>query len=112
MNRYESISIDNYTPVDPKQLFHIHVVILAPDFGIFESISIENSMDYKQHFFMYYCYLGGSMLVQVLREREDTKGEKSRDTGLITNEGVLKKEQDTASRGKDEWEDPCMVRNK
>ena len=54
---------ENYTPGDPKQLFHIHVVILAPDVGIFESISIENSMDYKQHFFMYYRYLGGSMLV-------------------------------------------------
>ena len=25
----------NYTPVDPKQLFHIHVVILAPDVGNF-----------------------------------------------------------------------------
>ena len=53
----------NYTPVDPKQFFHIHVVILAPDLGNFESISMGNSMNYKQHVFMYYCYLGGSMLV-------------------------------------------------
>ena len=53
----------NYTPVDPKQFFHIHVVILAPDVGNFESISMGNSMNYKQHVFMYYCYLGGSMLV-------------------------------------------------
>ena len=53
----------NYTPVDPKQFFHIHVVILAPDFGNFESVSMGNSMNYKQHVFMYYCYLGGSMLV-------------------------------------------------
>ena len=53
----------NYTPVDPKQFFHIHVVILAPDAGNFESISMGNSMNYKQHVFMYYCYLGGSMLV-------------------------------------------------
>ena len=52
-----------YTPVDPKQFFHIHVVILAPDVGNFESISMGNSMNYKQHVFMYYCYLGGSMLV-------------------------------------------------
>ena len=58
-----SLGALNYTPVDPKQLFHIHVVILALDVGNFESISIGNSMDYKQHFFMYYCYLGGSMLV-------------------------------------------------
>ena len=62
-------------------------------------------MDYKQHFFMYYRYLGGSMLVELLREQEDTKGEKNRDTGLITNEGVLKKQQGTASRGTYEWED-------
>ena len=48
----------NYTPVDPKQFFHIHVVILAPDVGNFESISMGNSMNYKQHVFMYYCYLG------------------------------------------------------
>ena len=54
---------ENYTPVDPKQFFHIHVVILAPDVGNFESISMGNSMNYKQHVFMYYCYLGGSMLV-------------------------------------------------
>ena len=53
----------NYTPVDPKQFFHIHVVILAPDVGNFESISMGNSMNYKQHVFMYCCYLGGSMLV-------------------------------------------------
>ena len=53
----------NYTPVDPKQFLQNHVVMLAPDVGKFESISTENSMDYKQHLFMYYCYLGGSMLV-------------------------------------------------
>ena len=53
----------HYTPVDPKQFFHIHVVLLAPDVGNFESISMGNSMNYKQHVFMYYCYLGGSMLV-------------------------------------------------
>ena len=45
------------------------------------------------------------MLVQLLREEEDTKGEKNRDRGLITNESVLKQEQDTASRGTYEWED-------
>ena len=45
------------------------------------------------------------MLVQLLREQEDTKGEKNRDRGLITNESVLKQEQDTASRGTYEWED-------
>ena len=57
------LPIKNYTPVDPKQFFHIHVVILAPDVGNFESISMGNSVNYKQHVFMYYCYLGGSMLV-------------------------------------------------
>ena len=45
------------------------------------------------------------MLVQLLREEEDTKGEKNRDRGLITNESVLKQEQDTASRGTCEWEE-------
>ena len=59
----EGVPKKNYTPVDPKQFFHIHVVILAPDVGNFESISMGNSMNYKQHVFMYYCYLGGSMLV-------------------------------------------------
>ena len=53
----------NYTPKDPKHLFHIHVVLLAPDVGNVESISIENNTDCKQHFFMDYRYLGGSMLV-------------------------------------------------
>ena len=46
------------------------------------------------------------MLVQLLREEEDTKGEKNRDRGLITNESVLKQEQDTTSRGAYEREDP------
>ena len=104
---YTGSKIPNYTPVYPKQLVHIHVAILAPDAGNFESISSENSIDYKQHFFMnYYCCLGRSMLVQLLREQEDTKGEKNRDRGLITNESVLKQEQDTASRGTYAWEDP------
>ena len=94
-------------PRRPQQFFHIHGVILAPDVGNFESISIGNSMNYKQHVFMHYILLSGGIYAGVTPERRRRhEGRKNRDRGLITNENVLKQEQDTATRGTYEWEDP------
>ena len=37
----------NYTPAGPKQFLHIHVAILGPDVGNFESISVENRRSHE-----------------------------------------------------------------
>ena len=64
------VGMKNYTPVDPKQLFHNHVVILTVAIGgIYAGVNFERT--------------------------ECTKAEKNSYRGLITNESVLKQEQDS-----------------
>ena len=75
--------LKKYIPVDPKQFFHIHCSICVHVYGYTSSWCwhLLAHLNREQHESQATCFSRylGSMLVQLLRQGEDTEGEKNRD---------------------------------